>query len=199
MDKASILGLEPINHWKNKDGPGHLYQKLDICIFHFNFKTKEKWEVRTEKHFDRSLRKAKFLRISKFQFQFLCSHENGFLKPHHAFRRRNLRLRRSTSTTTWTWLCLCLRSNSPSNSVSSPNSLSLSPIHCLRVFFFSLNFNGFWCRSSSQKYSPLDWSAYFDREDDIRIKDTENVSLSVSNWSTFYSNRKSLFFVCVFL
>nr|POF22794.1 protein phosphatase methylesterase 1 [Quercus suber] len=30
-------------------------------------------------------------------------------------------------------------------------------------------------RSSLQKYAPLDWSAYFDREDDIRIKDTENV------------------------
>ncbi|KAF3964409.1 hypothetical protein CMV_011303 [Castanea mollissima] len=29
--------------------------------------------------------------------------------------------------------------------------------------------------SSLQKYVPLDWSAYFDREDDIRIKDTENV------------------------
>ncbi|KAF3953030.1 hypothetical protein CMV_021484 [Castanea mollissima] len=29
--------------------------------------------------------------------------------------------------------------------------------------------------SSLQKYAPLDWSAYFDREDDIRIKDTENV------------------------
>ncbi|KAK7836253.1 protein phosphatase methylesterase 1 [Quercus suber] len=30
-------------------------------------------------------------------------------------------------------------------------------------------------QSSLQKYAPLDWSAYFDREDDIRIKDTENV------------------------
>lgn len=128
----------------------------------------------------------------KFQFQFLFSQENGFLKPHHAFRRRNLRLRRSTSATT-TCLCLCLRSNSPSNSVSSPNSLS--PIHCFHVF--SLNFNGFCCRSSLQKYAPLDWSAYFDREDDIRIKDTENVSLSLSNWCTVYSNTKSLFCVCV--
>lgn len=31
-------------------------------------------------------------------------------------------------------------------------------------------------RSSLQKYSPLEWSGYFDREDDIRIPDTEDVS-----------------------
>lgn len=79
-----------------------------------------------------------------------------------------------------------------------PLTLSRSLQFTVFVFFFSLNFNGFWCRSSLQKYSPLNWSAYFDREDDIRIKDTENVSLSVSNWSTFYSNRKSLFFCVCF-
>ncbi|XP_059452850.1 uncharacterized protein LOC132183431 [Corylus avellana] len=30
-------------------------------------------------------------------------------------------------------------------------------------------------QSSLQKYSPLEWSGYFDREDDIRIPDTEDV------------------------
>ncbi|KAJ8436425.1 hypothetical protein Cgig2_013466 [Carnegiea gigantea] len=30
-------------------------------------------------------------------------------------------------------------------------------------------------QSSSGKYSPLDWTGYFDEEDDIRIPDTENV------------------------
>ncbi|KAB1210956.1 Protein phosphatase methylesterase 1 [Morella rubra] len=30
-------------------------------------------------------------------------------------------------------------------------------------------------QTSLQKYSPLDWSAYFDGEDDIRIPDTDNV------------------------
>uniref|UniRef100_A0A2N9I7Q9 Protein phosphatase methylesterase 1 n=1 Tax=Fagus sylvatica TaxID=28930 RepID=A0A2N9I7Q9_FAGSY len=30
-------------------------------------------------------------------------------------------------------------------------------------------------QSSLQKFAPLDWSVYFDREDDIRITDTDNV------------------------
>lgn len=33
------------------------------------------------------------------------------------------------------------------------------------------------CRTSSQKYSPLDWSDYFDREEDVSIPDSNDVSI----------------------
>lgn len=34
------------------------------------------------------------------------------------------------------------------------------------------------CRSSSQKFAPLDWKDYFDKEDDIPIPDSDDVSVS---------------------
>lgn len=33
------------------------------------------------------------------------------------------------------------------------------------------------CRTSSQKYSALDWKGFFDQEEDIRIPDSDDVSL----------------------
>lgn len=48
MDKASILGLEPINYWKNKDGPVIYIRNWTYVFFILILKAKEKWEVRSE-------------------------------------------------------------------------------------------------------------------------------------------------------
>jgi hypothetical protein len=45
-----------------------------------------------------------------------------------------------------------------------------------------------------QKYSPLEWSGYFDREDDIRIPDTEDVSSG-----QFFPLQEKFFYFLFFL
>lgn len=50
------------------------------------------------------------------------------------------------------------------------------------------------CRSSSQKYGPLDWSDYFDKEDDVQISDSNDVSeLSVNVLYCFFLPACSFF------
>lgn len=34
----------------------------------------------------------------------------------------------------------------------------------------------FECRNLSEKYAPLDWNGYFDREEDVKIPDTDDAS-----------------------
>lgn len=40
------------------------------------------------------------------------------------------------------------------------------------------------CRSSSEKYSPVDWSVYFDKEEDVTFPDSNDVSLQILSFST---------------
>lgn len=45
----------------------------------------------------------------------------------------------------------------------------------------SVNFNMelvLFFRSSSEKYSPIDWSSYFDKEDDISITGSNDVTFN---------------------
>lgn len=45
----------------------------------------------------------------------------------------------------------------------------------------------FFCRSSSEKYAPLDWSVYFDKEDDVAIPESNDVSLQNQNCHCFFT------------
>ena len=45
------------------------------------------------------------------------------------------------------------------------------------VFLVSFKLLIIYCRSSSEKYSPVDWSVYFDKEDDVAIPESNDVSL----------------------
>lgn len=64
------------------------------------------------------------------------------------------------------------------------NVLQLSNVPLLRsssfydvVFSFHFVLTVIHCRSSSEKYAPLDWSNYFDKEDDVAIPESNDVSL----------------------
>ena len=52
----------------------------------------------------------------------------------------------------------------------------LFPAQHLNIQFWIQSFLIFCCRTSSQKYAPLDWAGYFDREDDVSIPGSNDVS-----------------------
>lgn len=54
-------------------------------------------------------------------------------------------------------------------------------IFSLCLLFYDPDLLDLICRTLSQKYAPLDWSDYFDQEDDVRIPDSDNVSGIISS------------------